>query len=84
MRHRASTGKARQKSSGRPMISESLDYKHVAHGSILFKHNCDSFEAKHAERLADYPEGAGDPEEYAAQNMLWAPKEAHWLPCSTS
>lgn len=27
---------------------------------------------------ADYPEGAEDPDEYAAENVLWVPKEVRW------
>ena len=40
---------------------EPSDYKHVALGLIFLKHISDSFEAKRAELLADYPEGAEDP-----------------------
>jgi type I restriction-modification system DNA methylase subunit len=89
MKHRASTRKARHGSS--LVSSKSGDraavpsaYKHVAHGLIFLKHISDSFEAKYAERLADYPEGAEDPDEYAAENMFRVSKEARWLPCSTS
>jgi len=38
----------------------------------------DSFEAKRAELLADYPDGAEDPDEYSAENVFWVPKEARW------
>jgi len=57
---------------------EPSDYKHVALGLIFLKHISDSFEAKHAELLADYPEGAEDPDEYSAENVFWVPKEARW------
>ncbi|HIJ95548.1 MAG TPA: SAM-dependent DNA methyltransferase [Desulfuromonadales bacterium] len=57
---------------------EPSDYKHVALGLIFLKHISDSFEAKHAELLANYPEGAEDPDEYSAENVFWVPKEARW------
>ncbi|KIZ39954.1 DNA methyltransferase [Rhodopseudomonas palustris] len=57
---------------------EPSDYKHVALGLIFLKHISDAFEAKRAELLADYPDGAEDPDEYAAENVFWVPKEARW------
>ncbi|MCA3644030.1 MAG: SAM-dependent DNA methyltransferase [Methylobacterium sp.] len=57
---------------------EPSDYKHVALGLIFLKHISDSFEAKHAELVASYPDGAEDPDEYAAENVFWVPKEARW------
>jgi len=57
---------------------EPSDYKHVALGLIFLKHISDNFEAKRAELLADYPEGAEDPDEYAAENVFWVPKQARW------
>jgi len=57
---------------------EPSDYKHVALGLIFLKHISDSFEAKRAELLADYPDGAEDPDEYAGENVFWVPKEARW------
>ncbi len=57
---------------------EPSDYKHVALGLIFLKHISDSFEAKHAELLAGYPEGAEDRDEYAAENVFWVPKETRW------
>jgi type I restriction enzyme M protein len=57
---------------------EPSDYKHVALGLIFLKHISDSFEAKRDELLADYPEGAEDPDEYAAENVFWVPREARW------
>jgi type I restriction enzyme M protein len=57
---------------------EPSDYKHVALGLIFLKHISDSFEAKRAKLLSDYPDGAEDPDEYAADNVFWVPKEARW------
>jgi len=57
---------------------EPSDYKHVALGLIFLKHISDSFEAKRTELLAEYPDGAEDPDEYAAENVFWVPKEARW------
>ena len=57
---------------------EPSDYKHVALGLIFLKHISDSFEAKRTELLADYPDGAEDPDEYRAENVFWVPKEARW------
>jgi type I restriction enzyme M protein len=47
-------------------------------GLIFLKHISDSFEAKRAELLADYPEGAEDPDEYRAENVFWVPQAARW------
>ena len=57
---------------------EPSDYKHVALGLIFLKHISDGFEAKRAELLAEYPEGAEDPDEYLADNIFWVPQEARW------
>lgn len=57
---------------------EPSDYKHVALGLIFLKHISDSFEAKRADLLANYPDGAEDPDEYSADNVFWVPKEARW------
>lgn len=57
---------------------EPSDYKHVALGLIFLKHISDSFEAKRAELLAEYPEGAEDRDEYAAVNVFWVPPAARW------
>ncbi|PWR18401.1 N-6 DNA methylase [Zavarzinia aquatilis] len=57
---------------------EPSDYKHVALGLIFLKHISDSFEARHAALLADYPEGAEDRDEYAAENVFWVPPRARW------
>jgi type I restriction enzyme M protein len=55
---------------------EPSDYKHVALGLIFLKYISDSFEAKRAELLAEYPEGAEDRDEYAADNVFWVPPTA--------
>jgi type I restriction enzyme M protein len=57
---------------------EPSDYKHVALGLIFLKHISDSFETKRAQLLAEYPDGAEDPDEYSAENVFWVPKEARW------
>lgn len=57
---------------------EPSDYKHVALGLIFLKHISDGFEAKRAELLTEYPEGAEDPDEYLADNIFWVPPEARW------
>src|SRR6267142_3884278 len=57
---------------------EPSDYKHVALGLIFLKHISDSFEAKRSQLLADYLDGAEDPDEYTAENVFWVPKEARW------
>ncbi|MBW4049680.1 MAG: SAM-dependent DNA methyltransferase [Proteobacteria bacterium] len=57
---------------------EPSDYKHVALGLIFLKHISDSFEAKHAALLADYPDGAEDRDEYSAENVFWVPPTARW------
>jgi type I restriction enzyme M protein len=57
---------------------EPSDYKHVALGLIFLKHISDSFEAKRAKLLAEYPEGAEDRDEYAADNVFWVPPTARW------
>ena len=57
---------------------EPSDYKHVALGLIFLKHISDSFEAKRSELLEEYPEGAEDRDEYAADNVFWVPPTARW------
>ena len=57
---------------------EPSDYKHVALGLIFLKHISDSFEAKRTALLADYPDGAEDRDEYAADNIFWVPPTARW------
>ena len=57
---------------------EPSDYKHVALGLIFLKHISDSFELKRQQLLAEYPEGAEDPDEYLAENVFWVPADARW------
>ncbi|MEG5138659.1 MULTISPECIES: class I SAM-dependent DNA methyltransferase [unclassified Microcoleus] len=57
---------------------EPSDYKHVALGLIFLKHISERFEARQRELEAEYPQGIEDPDEYAAQNVFWVPKEARW------
>lgn len=57
---------------------EPSDYKHVALGLIFLKHISDSFEAKHAQLMAEYPGSAEDPDEYRADNIFWVPQQARW------
>jgi hypothetical protein len=60
------------------------DYKHDALGLIILKLIPHTFEAKHAERLADHPEGTEDPDEYAPEKMFRVPRGVQRLPCSIS
>ena len=57
---------------------EPSDYKHVALGLIFLKYISDAFEAKQAALLEDDRASAEDPDEYAAENVFWVPKEARW------
>ncbi len=57
---------------------EPSDYKHVVLGLIFLKHISDSFEVKRTELLAEYPDGAEDRDEYAADNVFWVPPSARW------
>ena len=57
---------------------EPSNYKHVAPGLIFLKHISDGFELKRQQLLAEYPEGAEDPDEYLAENVFWVPQEARW------
>ncbi|CAO3404841.1 class I SAM-dependent DNA methyltransferase [Azospirillum palustre] len=57
---------------------EPSDYKHVALGLIFLKHISDSFEVKRTALLEEYPEGAEDRDEYAADNIFWVPPTARW------
>lgn len=57
---------------------EPSNYKHVTLDLIFVKHISDSFVAKLQELLAEYPEGAEDPGEYAAVNVFWVPQDARW------
>ncbi len=57
---------------------EPSDYKHVVLGLIFLKHISDNFEARHAQLLEEYPEGAEDPDEYRSENVFWVPQPARW------
>ncbi len=57
---------------------EPSDYKHVALGLIFLKHISNAFEAQRTALLAEDPAAAEDPDEYAAENVFWVPKEARW------
>jgi type I restriction enzyme M protein len=57
---------------------EPSDYKHVALGLIFLKHISHAFEARRAALLAEDPDAAEDPDEYAAENVFWVPAEARW------
>src|SRR5579863_9857372 len=57
---------------------EPSDYKHVVLGLIFLRHVSQSFEARHEALLAEDPHSAEDPDEYAAENVFWVPKEARW------
>ncbi len=57
---------------------EPSDYKHVALGLIFLKHISDSFELRHAELEAEYPQGVEDRDEYLAENVFWVPQMARW------
>lgn len=57
---------------------EPSDYKHVALGLIFLKHISDSFEARRAELLAEYPDSVEDRDEYLAENVFWVPQPARW------
>jgi type I restriction enzyme M protein len=54
------------------------DYKHVALGLIFLEHIFDGFELKRQVLVAEYPEGAEDPDKYLADNIFWVPQEAFW------
>lgn len=57
---------------------EPSDYKHVALGLIFLKHISDGFELKRQALLVEYPEDAGDPDAYLAENVFWVPADARW------
>ena len=57
---------------------EPSDYKHVALGLIFLKYISDTFEARHAELLAEDPAAAEDRDEYLADHIFGVPKEARW------
>ncbi|CAK0753977.1 type I restriction enzyme M protein [Azospirillaceae bacterium] len=57
---------------------EPSEYKHVVLGLIFLKYISDAFEARHRALLADEHADAEDPDEYAAENIFWVPKDARW------
>ncbi|MCY4229260.1 MAG: class I SAM-dependent DNA methyltransferase [Gammaproteobacteria bacterium] len=57
---------------------EPSDYKHVALGLIFLKYISDSFEARHAQLVADELADEEDPDYYLEKNIFWVPKEARW------
>ncbi len=57
---------------------EPSDYKHVVLGLIFLRHVSQSFEARYDELREEAPEAVEDPDEYAAENVFWVPKEARW------
>ena len=57
---------------------EPSDYKHVVLGLIFLRHVSQSFETRYNELLAEDVDAAEDPDEYAAENVFWVPKEARW------
>lgn len=57
---------------------EPSDYKHVALGLIFLKYISDSFEARHAQLLAEDARAAEDKDEYLADNIFWVPKDSRW------
>ncbi len=63
---------------------DAAEYKHVVLGLIFLKYISDTFEAKHAELVAeleaDRAAGADpeDPDEYRAASIFWVPREARW------
>jgi type I restriction enzyme M protein len=57
---------------------EPSEYKHVVLGLIFLKYISDAFEARYRALLADEYADAEDPDEYAAENIFWVPKEARW------
>jgi type I restriction enzyme M protein len=59
---------------------DAAEYKHVVLGLIFLKYISDAFDEKHAALEGDKKAGADaeDPDEYRADNIFWAPKEARW------
>jgi type I restriction enzyme M protein len=57
---------------------EPSDYKHVVLGLIFLRHVSQSFEARYEALRAEDPLSVEDPDEYAAENVFWVPKEARW------
>jgi len=59
---------------------DAAEYKHVVLGLIFLKYISDSFEARHAELLAQAASGADaeEPDEYRSENVFWVPPDARW------
>jgi len=59
---------------------DAAEYKHVVLGLIFLKYISDSFEARHAELLAQAGAGADpeEPDEYRSENVFWVPPDARW------
>src|SRR5437867_7291196 len=59
---------------------DAAEYKHVVLGLIFLKYISDSFEARHAQLLAQAASGADaeDPDEYRSENVFWVPPDARW------
>ena len=58
---------------------DAAEYKHVVLGLIFLKYVSDAFEERHAAVLAEWgEEAAEDRDEYTAENVFWAPREARW------
>ncbi len=57
---------------------EPSDYKHVVLGLIFLKYISDAFEALHTKLAADDIAKAEDPDQYLAERVFWAPKDARW------
>ena len=57
---------------------EPSDYKHVVLGLIFLKYISEVFESRHKVLLAEDVQVAEDKDEYRADNVFWAPKEARW------
>lgn len=56
---------------------DASEYKHVVLGLIFLKFISESFEAKHAELIAE-GEDAEEKDFYEAENIYWVPEEARW------
>ena len=59
---------------------DAAEYKHVVLGLIFLKYISDSFEARHAQLLAQAASAADpeDPDEYRSENVFWVPPDARW------
>ena len=57
---------------------EPSEYKHVALGLIFLKYISEAFQGLHDRLAADEYADPEDPDEYLAENVLWAPEAARW------